>query len=296
MQPIDELEAEAIYILREAYAQFERVALLFSGGKDSIVLTHLAARAFEPYVMPFPLLHIDTGHNFPETLQYRDELVEQKRYELIIGSVQASIDQGRAIEEQCMDASRNSLQSITLMDAIKEHKFQACLGGGRRDEEKARAKERVFSLRDPEGRWNPHRQRPELWNHYVGQCRLNEHFRVFPLSNWTELDVWNYICREQIALPTLYFAHPREVVNRNGTLISVGPFMELRAGETTDTKIVRFRTCGDMPITGAIESRAENPHQVIVELMQCRTSERGSRADDQRGHSAMEERKRVGYF
>lgn len=296
MQPIDELEAEAIYILRETYAQFERIALLFSGGKDSIVLTHLAARAFEPYVMPFPLLHIDTGHNFPETLQYRDELVEQKRYELIIGSVQASIDQGRAIEEQGMDASRNSLQSITLMDAIKEHQFQACLGGGRRDEEKARAKERVFSLRDPEGRWNPHRQRPELWNHYVGQCRPNEHFRVFPLSNWTELDVWNYICREQIALPSLYFAHPREVVNRNGSLISVGPFMKLQAGETTDTKIVRFRTCGDMPITGAIESRAENPQQVIVELMQCRTSERGSRADDQRGHSAMEERKRVGYF
>lgn len=296
MNPIDELEAEAIYILREVYAQFKRPAILFSGGKDSIVLTHLAAQAFYPQKMPFPLLHIDTGHNFPETLAFRDELVRSRQYELIVGSVQESIDEGRATEETGPDASRNRLQSITLGDTIRRWELDACIGGGRRDEEKARAKERVFSHRDAGGQWRPDKQRPELWHHYNGLALAGEHFRIFPLSNWTEFDVWSYIHRENIQLPALYFAHDREVVRRNDTLLSVGPYLLPRNGEQVNRLRIRFRTCGDMPITGAMESNAQTTEEVLLELQQLRSSERGSRADDQRSQTAMEDRKREGYF
>jgi sulfate adenylyltransferase subunit 2 len=296
MNPIDELEAEAIYILREVYAQFKRPAILFSGGKDSIVLTHLAVQAFYPQKMPFPLLHIDTGHNFPETIAFRDELVRSRHFELIIGSVQESIDQGKATEETGPEASRNSLQTITLRDTICKLGLDACIGGGRRDEEKARAKERVFSHRDVSGQWRPDRQRPELWHHYNGLALKGEHFRIFPLSNWTELDIWSYIQRENIQLPSLYFAHDREIIRRNGSLLSVGPYLKPRNGEQTERLTIRFRTCGDMPITGAIESKAQTTEEVMEELKLMRTSERGSRADDQRSETAMEDRKREGYF
>ncbi len=296
LKHLQELEAEAIFVIREVYAQFQNPAILFSGGKDSIVLTHLAQKAFWPAKIPFPLVHIDTGHNFPETLEYRDNLIEKLGATLIIGSVQESIDKGRVTEETGINASRNALQTTTLLDTIEHHKFDACMGGARRDEEKARAKERFFSHRDDFGQWNPKNQRPELWNLFNGRKNQGEHFRIFPISNWTEMDVWQYVLSEGLQLPSLYFAHEREVFNRNGTWISVGPYVQLRENESPEKKIVRYRTCGDMPITGANESNASTLEQVISEISATRTTERGSRADDKRSETSMEDRKKQGYF
>ncbi len=296
LKHLQELEAEAIFIIREVFAQFQNPAILFSGGKDSIVVTHLAKKAFWPAKIPFPLVHIDTGHNFPETIEFRDHLVSQLGVKLIVGSVQDSIDSGRVQEETGLNASRNSLQTTTLLDTIEMYKFDACLGGARRDEEKARAKERIFSHRDDFGQWNPKNQRPELWNLFNGRKNQGEHFRIFPISNWTEMDVWQYILSEGIELPSLYFAHEREVILRNNSWISVGPYITLRENEIPQKKIVRYRTCGDMPITGAVESDAVTLDQVIREIATSRTSERGSRADDKRSDSAMEDRKKQGYF
>ncbi len=291
-----ELEAEAIYVLREVAAQFERSVLLFSGGKDSIVLTHLARKAFYPGRIPFPLLHIDTGHNFPETLEFRDRLVERLGVQLIVRYVQDSIDQGRVQEEPGPNPSRNALQTVTLLDALKELKIDAAIGGARRDEEKARAKERFFSHRDVFGQWDPKNQRPELWHLYNGRKRPGEHFRVFPLSNWTELDVWEYIAAEAIEVPSLYFAHWREVVERDGVLLAVGPYVTPLDGEVPQRKRVRFRTIGDMTCTGAVESDATTVEEILWEVATSRLTERGTRADDRRSEAAMEERKRLGYF
>lgn len=296
LKHLQELESESIYIMREVFSQFENPVILFSGGKDSIVLTHLARKAFWPAKIPFPLLHIDTGHNFPETLTYRDWMVNEIGARLIIGSVQNSIDIGRTKEESGLNASRNALQTITLLDAITEHKFDACLGGARRDEEKARAKERIFSHRDEFGQWNPKNQRPELWNLFNGNKLVDEHFRVFPISNWTEMDVWQYILAENISLPSLYFAHEREVFERNKTLLSVSPYLTLREGEKANKKVVRYRTCGDMTITGAIESEAETLEEIIIEVAASRLTERGNREDDKRSETSMEDRKKQGYF
>jgi sulfate adenylyltransferase subunit 2 len=293
---LKELEAEAIFVIREVVAQFERPALLFSGGKDSIVLTHLSKKAFYPARIPFPLLHIDTGHNFPETISFRDELVKRLQVQLIVGSVQESIDTGRVQEESGSNATRNALQSVTLLDAIEKYKIDAAMGGARRDEEKARAKERFFSHRDEFGQWDPKNQRPELWNLFNGRKRPGEHFRVFPISNWTEMDVWNYIREEKIALPSLYFSHYRECFIRDGAILPVSPYMPLRSGETVQTMKVRFRTCGDMPITGAVESDAEDLDTIFAEVAASRTTERGGRADDKRSETAMEDRKKAGYF
>lgn len=296
LKHLQELEAEAIFVIREVYAQFQNPAILFSGGKDSIVLTHLARKAFWPTKIPFPLVHIDTGHNFPETIEYRDNLIEKLGAKLIVGSVQESIDNGRVAEETGINASRNALQTTTLLDTIEQYKFDACMGGARRDEEKARAKERFFSHRDDFGQWNPKNQRPELWNLFNGRKNHGEHFRIFPISNWTEMDVWQYVLSERLQLPSLYFAHEREVFYRNGTWISVGPFVQLRENESPERKIVRYRTCGDMPITGAVESNASTLDQVISEISATRTTERGSRADDKRSETSMEDRKKQGYF
>ncbi len=293
---VKELEAEAIFIIREVVAQFERPALLFSGGKDSIVLTHLSKKAFYPARIPFPLIHIDTGHNFPETLTFRDELVKKLQVQLIIGSVQESIDKGRVQEETGMNASRNALQTITLLDTIEQYKIDAAMGGARRDEEKARAKERFFSHRDEFGQWNPKNQRPELWNLFNGRKRPGEQFRVFPISNWTEMDVWNYICSESIALPSLYFSHYRECIVRNEVILPVSPYLTLRTGEIPTTMKVRFRTCGDMPITGAVESDAEDTATIFAEVAASRVTERGGREDDRRSDTSMEDRKKTGYF
>lgn len=293
---LDVLESEAIYVIREAAAQFGRTCILFSGGKDSIVLTHLALKAFHPAPLPFPLLHIDTGHNFPETIAFRDELAVKTGARLIVALVQESIDAGRVEEESGPDASRNRLQSVTLLDALKAHGFDAALGGGRRDEEKARAKERFFSRRDGLGKWDPGNQRPELWNLFNGRKKQGEHFRIFPLSNWTELDVWRYIDRNAVELPALYFAHERDLVKRNDTLLPISPWLPLQPGEVIRRCRVRFRTCGDMPITGAMESVAATPEQVIRELMMIRSTERGTRNDDKRSETSMEDRKKTGYF
>ncbi|MGI9527097.1 MAG: sulfate adenylyltransferase subunit CysD [Weeksellaceae bacterium] len=293
---IKELESEAIYILREVYAQFEHPAILFSGGKDSTVLIHLAKKAFYPAKIPFPLVHIDTGHNFPETIQFRDYLVDKLELKLIVGSVQESIDQGTVREEQGPFASRNFLQSTTLLETIEKHQIDAAIGGGRRDEEKSRAKERIFSLRDDFGQWHPKNQRPELWNLFNGRKNMGEHFRVFPISNFTEMDIWNYILHEKIALPSLYFAHTREVVWRNDTWIPSSEFLKLKKGETLVHKKIRFRTLGDITITGGIESEADTLEKVIDEVAMITTTERGNRADDKRGETAMEDRKREGYF
>lgn len=290
------LESEAIYVFREVAAQFERPVLLFSGGKDSIVLTHLARKAFYPGKIPFPLLHIDTGHNFPETLAFRDRLVERLGVRLIVRYVQDSIDQGRVVEETGPHASRNALQTVTLLDALKELKVDAAVGGARRDEEKARAKERFFSHRDIFGQWDPKNQRPELWNLYNGRKRPGEHFRVFPISNWTELDVWQYIAQENIELPSLYFSHRRDVVNRDGVLLAVSDVVRPLDGEVVESKIVRFRTIGDMTCTGAVESTASTLHEILQEVATARVTERGARADDKRAEAAMEDRKRLGYF
>lgn len=291
-----ELEAEAIYVIREVAAQFDRPALLFSGGKDSIVMTCLALKAFAPARIPFPLVHIDTGHNFPETIVYRDHLVERLDARLIVGSVQKSIDDGRVKEETGLNASRNALQTVTLLDTIAEHKFDALLGGARRDEEKARAKERFFSHRDDFGQWDPKNQRPELWHVFNGKKNMGEHFRVFPLSNWTELDIWQYIQIEGIDLPELYFSHKRQVLERNGTLLAYTDFLPMAPDERTEERVVRFRTIGDATCTGATLSRASTVDEIIAEVAASRVTERGSRYDDRRSESAMEDRKKSGYF
>jgi sulfate adenylyltransferase subunit 2 len=293
---LDQLEAEAIYILRETAAQFQNAALLFSGGKDSIVMAHLASKAFWPAKIPFPLLHVDTGHNFIETLAFRDAFAEKLGARLVIGLVQASIDSGRVKEEKGQFASRNALQTVTLLDTIEEHKFDACLGGGRRDEEKARAKERFFSHRDEFGQWDPKNQRPELWNLFNGKYQPGEHFRVFPLSNFTEMDVGMYIKREGIPLPAIYFAHERDVFLRNGSYLAVSECLPMLESEQPVRKTVRFRTIGDITCTGAVESSAANLDEVIAEVAAARQTERGTRADDKRSETAMEDRKREGYF
>ena len=293
---LDQLEAEAIFILRETAAQFGNPALLFSGGKDSIVMAHLASKAFWPARLPFPLVHIDTGHNFQETIEYRDQFVEKIGARLVVGSVQQSIDDGRVQEEKGANASRNSLQITTLLDTLEKHGFDAGLGGGRRDEEKARAKERFFSHRDDFGQWDPKNQRPELWNLFNGRKHEGEHFRIFPLSNFTEMDVWMYMRQEKIELPSLYYAHERETVTRNNTILAVSEFVQPREGETVERKMIRFRTMGDATITGAVESSADTMDKIIEEVAAARQTERGNRADDKRSETAMEDRKKEGYF
>jgi sulfate adenylyltransferase subunit 2 len=291
-----QLEHEAVFIMREVAAQFERPALLFSGGKDSIVMVRLAQKAFWPAKFPFPLVHIDTGHNFDETIAFRDELVRETGARLIVRYVADSIKLGRAIEEKGPNPSRNTLQTVTLLDTIEEQKFDACLGGARRDEEKARAKERFFSHRDEFGQWDPKNQRPELWNLFNGRKHHGEHFRVFPLSNWTEMDVWQYIAKENLSIPSIYFTHEREIVNRGGVLLGKSPFITLLDGERYEKKQVRFRTVGDATCTGAVESGAATLGEIIQEVASARVTERGARADDKRSDTAMEDRKKAGYF
>jgi len=291
-----ELEAEGIYVIREVAAQFDKPVLLFSGGQDSIVMYYLACKAFWPARVPFPLLHIDTGHNFQETLDFRDELMEKTGGNCIVRYVQDSINQGKVTEEIGFNASRNILQTTTLLDAIAEFKFDAALGGGRRDEEKARAKERFFSHRDEFGQWDPKNQRPELWNIFNGRKRMGEHFRVFPLSNWTEMDVWQYIFMEDVSIPGLYFTHKREVFNRDGTWLAYAPFMQLKPSEKVERLDVRCRTIGDITCTGLTLSTANTLEDIILEVAATRTTERGGRYDDKRSESAMEDRKKEGYF
>ncbi len=293
---LDQLESEAIFVLREVSAQFERPVMLFSGGKDSIVMVHLARKAFWPGPLPFPLMHIDTGHNFPETLEFRDRLVEQVGAELVVRSVQDSIDEGRVKEEHGPHASRNALQTVTLLDGLEALRVDAAIGGGRRDEEKARAKERFFSHRDAFGQWDPRNQRPELWNLFNGRKNPGEHFRVFPLSNWTEMDVWQYVAREEIELPSLYFAHEREVVEREGVLLARTEFLWPVDGEQPELLTIRFRTIGDATCTGAVRSDASTVEDIIHEVASARVTERGGRSDDKRSEAAMEDRKRQGYF
>ncbi len=293
---LKELEAESIFIIREVAAQFENPVMLFSGGKDSIVMFHLARKAFWPAKVPFRLMHIDTGHNFQETLEYRDDLMEKTGTNLVVRFVEDSIKQGRVAEETGPNASRNKAQTTTLLDSLEEFKFDCAMGGGRRDEEKARAKERFFSHRDEFGQWDPKNQRPELWNLFNGKKNIGEHFRAFPISNWTEMDVWQYILSENIDIPCLYFTHEREVVKRDGTLLAKCPYINLREGEAWEKKIVRFRTIGDMTCTGAVLSKADNLQEIIEEVAATRTTERGGRADDKRSEAAMEDRKKEGYF
>jgi sulfate adenylyltransferase subunit 2 len=293
---LEQLESEAIYIMREVAAQFERPILLFSGGKDSIVLVRIAQKAFWPARFPFPLVHIDTGHNFPEAIDFRDRLVADTGAELIVRYVQDSIDRGRAVDETGPNASRNALQTITLLDALQELKVDAAFGGARRDEEKARAKERFFSHRDLFSQWDPKNQRPELWNLFNGRKKQGEHFRVFPLSNWTEMDVWQYIAQENLALPSIYFAHQRKVFLRNGQLLADMPFIERLPHEKPELMEVRYRTVGDATCTGAVVSSASTLEEIIQEVASSRVTERGGRADDQRSEAAMEDRKRQGYF
>lgn len=293
---LKELEAESIFVIREVAAQFENPVMLFSGGKDSIVMFHLALKAFYPARVPFPLLHIDTGHNFQETLDYRDQLMEKTGAKCIVRLVQDSIDKGRAQEETGINASRNKLQTVTLLDALEELKFDAAMGGGRRDEEKARAKERFFSHRDEFGQWDPKNQRPELWNLFNGRKNMGEHFRVFPISNWTEMDVWQYIYMENIELPSLYYTHEREVFERDGVLMATAPFMQLRENEKPKKMQVRCRTIGDITCTGLTLSAANSLEDIIQEVATSRITERGGRADDKRSDAAMEDRKKEGYF
>ena len=293
---LEHLEAEAIFVLRETASQFENPALLFSGGKDSIVMAWLARKAFWPARMPFPLVHIDTGHNFAETMTFRDAFVESIRATLVVGSVQESIDAGRVVEEKGPAASRNQLQTITLLDTIEKYRYDACLGGGRRDEEKARAKERFFSHRNDFGQWEPKKQRPELWNLFNGRKHPGEHFRIFPLSNFTEMDIWMYIQSENIPLPGLYFSHQREVFQRNGSLLAVTPFLKPHDHEASSRRTIRFRTIGDATCTGAIESSSATLEEIIAEVAAARLTERGTRTDDKRSESAMEDRKKEGYF
>jgi sulfate adenylyltransferase subunit 2 len=293
---LKELEAESIFVIREVAAQFDKPAMLFSGGKDSIVMYHLALKAFWPMKVPFPLLHIDTGHNFQETLDFRDKLMNDTGGRCIVRLVQDSIDQGKAIEETGINASRNMLQTVTLLDAIAEFKFDAALGGGRRDEEKARAKERFFSHRDEFGQWDPKNQRPELWNLFNGRKRMGEHFRVFPLSNWTEMDVWQYIYMDHVDIPNLYFTHQRKVFNRDGVWLAYAPFMKMKPTEKVEMLDVRCRTIGDITCTGLTLSTANSLEDIILEVAASRTTERGGRYDDKRSESAMEDRKKEGYF
>ena len=293
---LDELESEAVFVLREVHAQFQNPVILFSGGKDSIVLAHLAQQAFSPAKIPFALMHIDTGHNFPETIQFRDDLIRKLGAKLIVGSVQESIDNNRVVEETGKNATRNELQITTLLDAIEEHQIDCAIGGGRRDEEKARAKERFFSHRDDFGQWTPKNQRPELWNLFNGKMRQGEHFRAFPISNWTEMDVWNYILRENIEIPSLYYAHERKVVRRSGSWIPVSEFLIMQENEEVVTKKIRFRTLGDITITGGIESEADTLDKIVGEVAAMGETERGNRADDKRSETSMEDRKKQGYF
>jgi sulfate adenylyltransferase subunit 2 len=291
-----ELEAESIFVLREVAAQFENPVLLFSGGKDSILVAYLAKKAFHPGRVPFPLLHIDTGHNFAETIEYRDRFVEKLGVRLIVGSVQEAIDQGKVVEEKGYNASRNYLQTTVLLESLEKGKYDAAIGGARRDEEKARAKERFFSHRDEFGQWDPKNQRPELWNLFNGKKQMGEHFRVFPISNWTELDVWQYLALEGVELPSLYFAHEREVFDRDGVIMAADEVIQRRPSETPFKAIVRFRTIGDITCTGAVQSAAKNLEEVIAEISASRVTERGTRADDKRTETAMEDRKKQGYF
>ena len=293
---IDELEAEAIFILREVASKFDNPVLLFSGGKDSIVLTRLAKKAFYPAQIPFKLLHVDTGHNFPETLEFRDNLISKMGLDLVVGYVQDSINKDPSIEEKGANASRNSIQTITLLEMIDKYKFDVAIGGARRDEEKSRAKERFFSHRDEFGQWSPKNQRPELWSLFNSYKSHGEHFRVFPLSNWTELDVWNYINNEELELPSLYFSHKRKCLIRDNMILAKSDFIIQKKDEVVKEMVVRYRTCGDMTITGAIESTASNIKEVINEISLINTTERGTRADDKRSESAMEDRKITGYF
>lgn len=293
---LDQLESEAIFIFREVAAQFEKPVILFSGGKDSITMVHLARKAFWPAKVPFPLLHIDTGHNFPEALEFRDNLAKKYNVTLDIGLVQDSIDRGTAREEKGINPSRNSLQSVTLLEKLEEGGYDAAFGGGRRDEEKARAKERFFSHRDEFGQWDPKNQRPELWNLYNGKKAVGESFRIFPISNWTEMDVWQYIKKEKIELPSIYFSHNRSVVNRNGVWIAESPYNTLLENESYEERTIRYRTLGCMTITGAIESKASTLDDIIDEVAAARQTERGNRADDKRSEAAMEDRKKQGYF
>ena len=293
---IDELEAEAIFILREVASKFDNPVLLFSGGKDSIVLTRLAKKAFYPAQIPFKLLHIDTGHNFPETLEFRDDLILEMNLDLVVGYVQDSINKDPSIEEKGANASRNSIQTITLLEMIDKYKFDVAIGGARRDEEKSRAKERFFSHRDEFGQWSPKNQRPELWSLFNSYKSHGEHFRVFPLSNWTELDVWNYINKEELELPSLYFSHKRDCIIRDNMILAKSDYIIQKESEQIKQMTVRYRTCGDMTITGAIESTASNTREVINEISLINTTERGTRADDKRSESAMEDRKITGYF
>ena len=293
---IQQLESEAIFVLREVAAQFDNPVMLFSGGKDSIVMAHLASKAFYPAKLPFPLLHVDTGHNFEETISYRDQFVEKIDARLVVAKVQDSIDKGRVVEEKGQFASRNALQTVTLLDALEEGNYDAALGGGRRDEEKARAKERFFSHRDSFGQWDPKNQRPELWNIFNGRKEHGEHFRVFPLSNWTEMDVWQYIRIENIPIPGLYFSHDREVIERNGTFLAVTDHTPLQKEESSAVMKVRFRTIGDTTCTGAVESGADTIDKIISEVAAAHQTERGTRADDRRTETAMEDRKKEGYF
>ena len=293
---LDELESEAIFILREVWAQFENPVILFSGGKDSILVTHLARKAFYPSKIPFPLMHVDTGHNFPETIQFRDDLVNELGVRLIVGSVQTAINDGRVAEEKGKNATRNELQITTLLDALEDNKVDCAIGGGRRDEEKARAKERFFSHRDDFGQWDPKNQRPELWNILNGRHFSGEHFRAFPISNWTEMDVWNYIMRENISIPSLYFAHQRDVVWRSNSWIPVSDYLKLEEGEKVESRKIRFRTLGDITITGGLESDADTLKRIVAEVAAMKQTERGNRTDDKRSESSMEDRKRQGYF
>jgi sulfate adenylyltransferase subunit 2 len=293
---LKELEAESIFVIREVAAQFEKPALLFSGGKDSIVCFHLARKAFFPANIPFPLVHVDTGHNFEETLVYRDNLAKKYGAQLIIGSVQESIDSGRVTEEKGYNASRNVLQTVTLLDTIEKYKFDACIGGARRDEEKARAKERFFSHRDEFGQWDPKNQRPELWNIFNGKKHIGEHFRVFPISNWTEMDVWQYILHEKIEMPSLYFTHERECFVRDGVIYAHANVIPLKPSEKVEKMQVRFRTIGDISCTGAVLSTANSVEEIVEEVAATRVTERGSRIDDRRSEAAMEDRKKSGYF
>ena len=293
---LKELEAESIYVLREVAAQFENPCLLFSGGKDSIVVLHLALKAFYPASVPFTLLHVDTGHNFQEALDYRDNLVKKYGLRLLVASVQEAIDKGLVREEKGYNASRNALQTIPLLEAIEKNKFDCAMGGARRDEEKARAKERFFSHRDEFGQWDPKNQRPELWNIFNGRKHIGEHFRVFPISNWTEMDVWQYIYQEKIEMPSLYFSHKRKVFERDGVWYADTEFMQKKPNEVAEEKIVRFRTIGDITCTGAVFSGAATVEDIIQEVASSRTTERGTRADDKRSEAAMEDRKKQGYF
>ncbi len=293
---LEELESEAIYVMREVAAQFEKPCILFSGGKDSILLVHLAKKAFWPMKIPFTLVHVDTGHNFEETIRFRDDLVKELDLNLIVGLVQDAIDAGEVVEEKGVNASRNKLQTNTLLKTIESNMFDAAIGGARRDEEKARAKERFFSHRDEFGQWDPKNQRPELWNIFNGKKNYGDHFRVFPLSNWTEMDVWQYIFKEKIEVPSIYFSHKREVFMRDGIYLAYAPFMTLKGSEKIEEKQVRCRTIGDMTCTGVTESTAETLEEIIQEIAAARTTERGLRADDKRSEAAMEDRKKEGYF